>query len=111
MRSLLVEAAQTATRVEPDLRRQYQRLKFRSATPVAKVAVARKLAMRLYWMLRSQTDTYSWFVSKVARSHPGGLTRADFLMERLASLLRGVRRGKPWSPRPDRWWNQRFHLY
>jgi transposase len=56
MRSLLVEAAQTATRVEPNLRRHYQRLKFRSATPIAKVAIARKLAVRLYWMLRSQTD-------------------------------------------------------
>jgi transposase len=56
MRSLLVEAAQTATRVEPHLRRHYQRLKFRSATPVAKVAIARKLAVRLYWMLRSQVD-------------------------------------------------------
>ncbi len=56
MRSLLVEAAQTATRVEPDLRRHYQRLKFRSATPIAKIAIARKLAVRLYWMLRSQVD-------------------------------------------------------
>jgi len=56
MRSLLVEAAQTAARVEPALRRHYQRLKFRSATPVAKVAIARKLAVRLYWMLRSQAD-------------------------------------------------------
>jgi len=56
MRSLLVEAAQTATRVEPDLRRHYQRLKFRSETPIAKVAIARKLAVRLYWMLRSQVD-------------------------------------------------------
>jgi transposase len=56
MRSLLVEAAQTATRVEPDLRRHYQRLKFRSATAIAKIAIARKLAVRLYWMLRSQVD-------------------------------------------------------
>lgn len=56
MRSLLVEAAQTATRVEPDLRRHYQRLKFRSETAIAKVAIARKLAVRLYWMLRSQVD-------------------------------------------------------
>ena len=56
MRSLLVEAAQRAARVELALRRHYQRLKFRSATPVAKVAIARKLAVRLYWMLRSQAD-------------------------------------------------------
>jgi transposase len=56
MRSLLVEAAQTAARVEPDLRRHYQRLKFRRPSAVAKVAIARKLAVRLYWMLRSQLD-------------------------------------------------------
>jgi transposase len=56
MRSLLVEAAQTAARVEPNLRRHYQRLKFRSTSPIAKVAIARKLAVRLYGMLRSQAD-------------------------------------------------------
>jgi len=56
MRALLVEAAQTAARVEPTLRRHYQRLKFRKAGAVAKVAIARKLAVRLYWMLRSKAD-------------------------------------------------------
>lgn len=56
MRTLLVEAAQTAARVEPALRRQYQHLKFRKASAVAKVAIARKLAVRMYWMLRSKTD-------------------------------------------------------
>jgi transposase len=56
MRSLLVEAAQTATRVEPNLRRHYRRLKARRTGAVAKVAIARKLAVRLFWMLRSQAD-------------------------------------------------------
>jgi transposase len=56
MRALLVEAAQTTARVEPTLRRHYQRLKFRKAGAVAKVAIARKLAVRLYWMLRSKAD-------------------------------------------------------
>ncbi len=56
MRALLVEAAQTAARVEPTLRRHYQRLKFRKASAVAKVAIARKLAVRLYWVLRSNAD-------------------------------------------------------
>jgi transposase len=56
MRTLLVEAAQTAARVEPTWRRHYQRLKFRKASAVAKVAIARKLAVRLYWMLRSKVD-------------------------------------------------------
>jgi transposase len=49
---LLVEAAQTAARYDEELRRDYQRLKFRRGTAVAKVAIARKLAVRLYWKLR-----------------------------------------------------------
>ena len=56
MRWLLVEAGQTAARYDPALGRMYQRLKFRRGSAIAKVAVARKLAVRLYWMLRSQSD-------------------------------------------------------
>jgi len=52
MRCLLVEAAQTASRMDQELRRDYQRLKFRRRSAVAKVAIARKLAVRLYWILR-----------------------------------------------------------
>ena len=53
MRHLLVEAAQTAAKFDPELRRYYQRLKFRRGNSgVAKVAIARKLAVRLYWKLR-----------------------------------------------------------
>ncbi len=53
VRWLLVEAAQTAVRFDPELQRLYQRLKFRRGGSVAKVAVARKLAVKLYWMLRA----------------------------------------------------------
>ena len=56
MRSLLVEAGHTAARFDPQLGRVYQRLKFRRGASVAKVAVARKLAVRMYWMLRSTAD-------------------------------------------------------
>lgn len=56
MRWLLVEAAQTAARYDPELRRAYQRLKFRRVSGVAKVAIARRLAVRLYWMLRAPVD-------------------------------------------------------
>jgi len=56
LRWLLVEAAQTAARLDPELRRRYYRLKFRRASGVAKVAIARKLAVRLYWMLRQRID-------------------------------------------------------
>jgi transposase len=48
MRLLLVEAAQTASRFDPRLRRDYQRLNFRRGSAVAKVAIARKLEVRLY---------------------------------------------------------------
>jgi len=56
LRWLLVEAAQTAAWRDPELRRAYQRLKFRRASGVAKVAIARRLAVRLYWMLRERKD-------------------------------------------------------
>jgi transposase len=53
MRYLLTEAAQTASKFDPELRRDYLRLKFRrGVSGVAKVAIARKLAVRLYWKLR-----------------------------------------------------------
>jgi transposase len=54
MRWLLVEAAQTAARFDPELRRVYQRLKMRRSSGVAIVATARRLAIRLYWMLRTR---------------------------------------------------------
>jgi transposase len=54
LRFLLVEAAQTASIYDSELRRDYQRLKFRRGRGVAKVAIARKLAVRLYWKLREQ---------------------------------------------------------
>jgi len=56
MRWLLIEAAQTAARFDPELRRVYQRLKSRRNSGVAKVAVARRLAVRLYWMLRTRNN-------------------------------------------------------
>lgn len=56
LRWLLVEAAQTAVRGDAELHRTYQRLKFRRPSGVAKVAIARRLAVRLYWMLRAQKD-------------------------------------------------------
>ena len=58
MRHLLVEAAQTASKFDPELRRYYQRLKFRRGhSGVAKVAIARKLAVRLYWKLREAAQS------------------------------------------------------
>ena len=56
MRWLLIEAAQCAVRFDPELRQDYQRLKSRRGHAIAKVAIARKLAVRMYWMLRSGAD-------------------------------------------------------
>ena len=56
LRFLLVEAAHVAARHEPELKRCYARLRHKHAAGVAKVAIARKLAVRLYWMLRHQAN-------------------------------------------------------
>lgn len=52
LRQLLVEAAQTATRLDDGFRKEYQARCHHKPKGVAKVAAARKLAVRLYWMLR-----------------------------------------------------------
>lgn len=69
MRWLLVEAAHQVVRLDAQLRRDYLRLKFRRGSAVAKVAIARKLAVRMYWMLRSRAD-YAQLVRRQAS--PGG---------------------------------------
>ena len=55
LRMLLVEAAQTTVRCDPGFRKQYLHRCHQKPKGVAKVAAARKLAVRLYWMLRTQT--------------------------------------------------------
>jgi len=52
LRWLLVEAGHGVAQFDPELRRKYQRVKFRRGGAVASVALARHLAVRLYWMLR-----------------------------------------------------------
>src|SRR5881296_3495683 len=54
LRMLLVEAAQAAVRYDPEFRREYLHRCHQKPKAVAKVAAARKLAVRLYWMLRTQ---------------------------------------------------------
>lgn len=70
MRYLLVEAAQTASRYDQRLCRAYRRLAFRKGAAIAKVAIARKLAIRLYIMLRDRID-YQEFCRR--GSHAGML--------------------------------------
>ena len=56
LRWLLVEAAHAAVRSEPQWRRKFMRLAMRRGPQVARVALAHKLAVRLYWMLRRGWD-------------------------------------------------------
>jgi transposase len=69
LRWLLVEAGQSAARFDPQLRRQYLRLKFRRGAKVAKVALARRLAVRLYWLLREASHEASEAELQAAGSH------------------------------------------
>ena len=56
LRFLLVEAAQVTVRSVPEWRSQYLHLMMRRGRKTAKVAMARRLAVRLYWMWRRGWD-------------------------------------------------------
>jgi transposase len=56
LRFALGQAAAHAARMDPDLKRTYGALVHRRGRPKAKVAVARKLLVRLFIMLRDQID-------------------------------------------------------
>src|SRR6202034_1632254 len=53
LRFLLVEAAQAAARCDADWRQRYLHLAQRRQRNIAKVAMARRLGVRLYWMWRN----------------------------------------------------------
>jgi transposase len=56
LRFLLVEAAQVTVRSLPEWRSKYFHLAMRRGRKIAKVAMARKLAIQLYWMMRKEWD-------------------------------------------------------
>jgi transposase len=56
LRYLLVEAAQVTVRSQPHWRSKFFHLAMRRGRKIAKVAMARKLAVRLYWMWRQGCD-------------------------------------------------------
>ena len=56
LRFLLVEAAQVTVRSLPEWRSKYFHLAMRRGRKIAKVAMARKLAIQLYWMMRKKWD-------------------------------------------------------
>jgi transposase len=69
LRFLLVEAGQSAARYDPELGRFYGRLAVRKHRALAKVAVARKLATRLYLMLREDWN-YAQLCRAVVQASP-----------------------------------------
>jgi transposase len=70
LRFLLVEAAQAAVRRNPDWRQRYLHLALRRDPRIARVALARKLGVRLFWMWRKE-----WTYQQVLQfgSHAGQL--------------------------------------
>jgi transposase len=56
VRFLLVEAAQVTARSIPEWRNKYVHLTMRRGRKIAKVAMARRLAIALYWMWRKGWD-------------------------------------------------------
>jgi transposase len=84
MRRLLIQGAQTAVRGDEDLNRQYRRLASKKHRAVAKVMVARKLAVRMFWMLKTQKTHAELVRMRGSSSHPG-VGKTDRLSERPAS--------------------------
>jgi transposase len=60
LRFLLLEAAQVTVRSLPEWRRKYADLMMRRGRKTAKVAMARRIAIRLYWMMRQRWDYPQW---------------------------------------------------
>ena len=74
LRFLLVEAAQAAARIHPDWRRRYIHLAMRRHKSIAKVAMGRRLAIKLYWMWRtgceySQSVKCGSYAGQLATGH------------------------------------------
>lgn len=85
MRFLLVQAGMSAARGDAELGRVYKRLAQRKHHGVAKVAVARKLVLRLYWMLRTKRRYPEVVRMQGSSSHPVVEVMAARLSERPAS--------------------------
>lgn len=79
LRFLLIEAAQQAARADAELKNTYQHLSARRGRPKAKVAVARKLLVRAYILMRDEIDYATYLRRTVAVGRPG------YSPERLAS--------------------------
>jgi transposase len=74
LRFLLVEAVQVTVRSIPEWRSKYFHLAMRRGRKIAKIAMARRLAVRLYWMWRKGWD---YEQLKKFGSHAGQLGTGD----------------------------------
>ena len=79
LRYLLVEGAASAARGDKSLARMYARLKAKKHHGVAKVAVARKLAVRLYWMARTEKSYPEVVRTQGSQSHSVAEVMAEVL--------------------------------
>ena len=66
LRTMLVEAAQSADRHDEEFKKEYAHRCHQKPKGVAKVAAARKLAVAL-WMLAPSPRTRTWFTTRAAR--------------------------------------------
>jgi transposase len=71
LRFLLVEAAQVTVRSLPEWRSRYFHLMMRRGRKIAKVAMARRLAVCLYWMLRQGRDYQQYIEFGSHAGQPG----------------------------------------
>ena len=71
MRFFLVEAAQVTVRSDAEWRNKFFHLAMRRGRKIAKVAMARRLAVRLYWMWRKQWDYEQWKKFSPHAGQPG----------------------------------------
>jgi transposase len=86
MRLLLIQGAQTAVRGDAELARQYRRLAVKKSRSIAKVMVARKLAVRVFWMLKTNKRYPELVRMRGSSSHPVvDVPETDALSERPAS--------------------------
>ena len=110
VRWLLVETVHQAVRKDSELPQDYQRLKFRRGHAVAKVAIARKLAVRMYWMLRTGAD-YAQLVRRQGSRGAPWWTQVHRLFDWAPCSRERSRclKNESWSEVGDRidgWWNQ-----
>jgi transposase len=85
LRFLLVQAAASAVKGDAEWARAYKRLARKKHHGVAKVAIARKLVVRLYWMLRTQTRYPEVVRMSGSPSHPVARLQAEALSGHPAS--------------------------